>query len=278
MTQCASVFISSTFTDLKQARQYVREAVLQCDCLPLGMEYFPATEGAQFEYIKKEIDMSDCVVLILANNYGTVAPEGKSYTEKEFDYAAGQQKPILAFISDEMVTDERLNSFRQKVMNRRLVKFWKTEQELKGYVIQGLMNWKYGQDFACHNGMTEIVGWKSAEYVEKEVRLDTAVNVRLEELIDYIGDGSDWAPNYYYRRMTFWEIYAVLSPYLLTPKDDNEVNEYLSNFIRENSDDIMGYGDEKVVSSDLMRIKLVLLAHHLIAINSQGRWILLSSI
>lgn len=39
----------------------------------------------------------------------------------------------------------------------------------------------------------------------------------------------------------------------------------------ENSEDMLGFGDEKVVSSDLMRIKLVFLARHLIAIDSQGR-------
>ena len=39
----------------------------------------------------------------------------------------------------------------------------------------------------------------------------------------------------------------------------------------ENSEDMLGFGDEKVVSSDLMRIKLVFLARHLISIDSQGR-------
>jgi hypothetical protein len=274
MINCPSVFISSTYADLKQARQCVREAILHSGCIPLGMEYFPASGDSQFEYIKKEINVCDCVVLIIADRYGTIAQDDKSFTEKEFDYAIEHHKHILAFIRNTSgnLSDEHLDAFRQKAMNNRLVKFWETEQELKGYVIQGLMRWKSNQEFLYENSLVDVVGWKTAQDVAKEIRLDSVVNVQLEELIDFVGDQSDWAPNYYLRRMSFWEIYLVLKPFLTLPRNDNEVNDYLSCFICENSEDAVGYGNEKVTSCDLLRIKLVLVAHHLISIDSSYRW------
>lgn len=274
MVNCPSSFISSTYADLKRTRQLVYEAVLQCECLPIGMEYFPVSESPQFEYIKKSIDLCDCFILIIAESYGTVAHDGKSYTEKEFDYAIRNHKPVLAFIREpkETLSDDRLEAFRNKVMENRLVKFWKTEQELKGYVIQGVMSWKSSLKISCENRLIDVVGWKPAEEVAKYVRLDLVVNVQLEELCDYTADHSDWAPNFYFRSMSFWEIYAVLKPFLIKPKTDDEVNNYLSGYICENEEDGMGYGNERVISGDLMRIKLVLVAHHLIVIDSYYRW------
>ena len=59
------VFVSSTFQDLKEARQEVLHALLDLDCIPAGMELFAASSDEQFEYIKREIDQSDYYVLIL---------------------------------------------------------------------------------------------------------------------------------------------------------------------------------------------------------------------
>lgn len=274
MVNCSSFFISSTYKDLKRARQLVYEAVLQCKCLPMGMEYFPVSEGPQFEYIKKAIDLCDCFILIIAESYGSVAHDGKSYTEKEYDYAIRNRKPVLAFVREtkKALSDDRLGAFRNKVMENRLVKLWKTEQELKGYVIQGVLSWKSGMELLSENRLIDIVGWKSAEEVAKYVRLDTIVNVQLEELCDYTVDHSNWAPNYYFRSMSFWEIYVALKLFLTKPKTDDEVNGYLSGYICENTEDILGYGNERIISGDLMRIKLVLVAHHLIIIDSFYRW------
>jgi hypothetical protein len=59
------VFVSSTYLDLKDARQEVLHALLDLDCIPAGMELFAASSEEQFEYIKREIDDSDYYVLIL---------------------------------------------------------------------------------------------------------------------------------------------------------------------------------------------------------------------
>jgi hypothetical protein len=50
------VFVSSTFVDLKDERQKVMQTLMKMDCIPAGMELFPATDEEQFEFIKRIID------------------------------------------------------------------------------------------------------------------------------------------------------------------------------------------------------------------------------
>ena len=48
------VFVSSTFVDLKEERQTVMQVLLEADCIPAGMEIFPAT-GELWELIQNVI-------------------------------------------------------------------------------------------------------------------------------------------------------------------------------------------------------------------------------
>ena len=82
------VFVSSTYEDLQEERKKVMEALLQMNCFPVGMEYFNASDSSQWEVIKSLIRECDYYVLIVAGRYGSIEEEsGKSYTQKEFEYA-----------------------------------------------------------------------------------------------------------------------------------------------------------------------------------------------
>ena len=84
MKKMYRVFVSSTYEDLKEERKIVMDALIQMDCLPVGMELFPASNDKQMTLIKKAIDSCDLYILLIAGRYGTIAPdEGISYTEKE---------------------------------------------------------------------------------------------------------------------------------------------------------------------------------------------------
>ena len=102
------VFISSTFTDLVEARNKVKDAILSMYHFPVGMELFGAANEDQWRIISETIDTSDYYVLIIGQRYGSIIPEGQpdagiSYTEKEFRYALDKGIPILAFIIDDNV-------------------------------------------------------------------------------------------------------------------------------------------------------------------------------
>ncbi len=55
---------------------------MEMDCIPAGMELFPAIDEGQWEFIKKVIDDCDYYLLIIGGRYGSVAEDGLSYTEK----------------------------------------------------------------------------------------------------------------------------------------------------------------------------------------------------
>ena len=38
------IFVSSTFADLQEERQQVIQALMEMDCIPAGMELFPAAD------------------------------------------------------------------------------------------------------------------------------------------------------------------------------------------------------------------------------------------
>lgn len=82
------VFVSSTFSDLKEERQAAVEAILSAGHIPAGMELFAAGDESQMEVIRQWIDESDAYLLILGGRYGSVEPKtGKSYTQLEYEYA-----------------------------------------------------------------------------------------------------------------------------------------------------------------------------------------------
>lgn len=151
MDQRYQVFISSTFTDLIDERREVMQALLEMDCLPAGMELFPAGNTDQWSLIKGVIDQSDYYLVILGGRYGSMTEEGISFTEMEYDYAIEQGIPVMGFVhadADEIAvgkTDkseaaaEKLTKFRAKVQTR-MTKDWKNAEDLGSKVTRGLIH------------------------------------------------------------------------------------------------------------------------------------------
>jgi Domain of unknown function (DUF4062) len=92
------VFVSSTFRDLQEERQQVLRSLLELNCMPCSMEYFPASDDEVWIAIQALIKDCDYYIVIVAGRYGSVAEDGLSYTRKEYDYAVEIGKPVLAFL------------------------------------------------------------------------------------------------------------------------------------------------------------------------------------
>jgi hypothetical protein len=105
------------------------------------MELFPAADEETWEFIKTQIVDSDYYVLLVAGRYGSVAADGRSFTEMEFDYALEIKKPAIGFVHgnrgmiprDKSEIDveraKKLESFIAKVRSRP-VRHFTTPQEL----------------------------------------------------------------------------------------------------------------------------------------------------
>ena len=144
------VFISSTFTDLKDERQSALKAILELDHMPAGMELFPAADESAWQLIKDVIDASDYYVLIIGGRYGSEDEEGIGYTEKEYDYAISTGKPVVPLLHenpDNLPRDktetseaawEKLESFREKVEKKHTCVYWGSAEDLKAKLIVGI--------------------------------------------------------------------------------------------------------------------------------------------
>jgi hypothetical protein len=145
------VFISSTYRDLHVERQELIRALLELDCIPAGMELFPASDDDAWTLIKRVIDESDYYLVISAGRYGSQHPEtGVGYTEMEYDYAISQNKPTIAFLHNDLSslsversdTDpsdkEKLAGFREK-MQKKVIKEWSSAEMLAGVASRSIV-------------------------------------------------------------------------------------------------------------------------------------------
>ena len=201
------VFISSTYSDLKDERSLVMKSIMDLDCIPAGMELFPAIDEEQFEFIKKIIDDCDYYILIIGGRYGSMTESGISYTEMEFDYAMSKEIPVIAFLHDNInnipagkvdmdsVAREKLEQFREKVKKGRLVKFWNTPENLTSQVIISLMQTikSYpGIGWVRANIQTNTESLQELNDLRKEVERLREYKLKAEDSNKFISDIADW--------------------------------------------------------------------------------------
>lgn len=186
------VFISSTYIDLKEAREKAIDAVLRLEHIPIGMEMFNAGDSTQWAIIQRAIDNTDYYILIIGYRYGSVTDEDISYTEKEYDYAVSQNVPVIAFIKDRNlpVTDaereskakyqKKLKDFISKVQQRE-VNYWKTPDELAALITSSLVN---------QIKLTPRIGWIRADFdpisISQEMAAMMKENRELRKKVDSI--------------------------------------------------------------------------------------------
>ena len=295
------VFISSTYADLKEERRNVIQTLMEMDCIPAGMELFPATDEDQFEFIKRVIDDCDYYLVIVGGRYGSTTTEGISYTEKEYDYAVNKGLKVIALLHEnpdnipvgksdidpELRT--RLTAFREKLSAGRLVKFWSKTEDLPGLVALSLSKMIK---------MFPAVGWMRANKVGNEELLSELNDARkennalreeiskieiqpvetmpnlanLDEL--FIINGKCTVTRYDRRHTESWsitlswqEIFGYIAPYLLAYPTDTSVETALRRTIVE-AKNISG-SSHSIRNQDFETIKVQLKAHGLVNVSYQ---------
>jgi hypothetical protein len=179
------VFVSSTFRDLQDERQEVMQALLELDCIPAGMELFPAANEDQWSLIKKVIDDCDYYVVIIAGRYGSIGPSGIGYTEMEYRYAIERGKPVIGFVHrnpgalpvDRSETDPaarlRLDAFREFVQ-QKMCRFWDGAADLGSQVSRSLVKLIK---------TTPAVGWVRGDQIGESTAAELLrLRRRIEEL------------------------------------------------------------------------------------------------
>lgn len=298
------VFVSSTFVDLQDARGAVFQTLMQMDCIPAGMELFPAMDEEQMHFITKVIDDCDYYLLILGGRYGSVSAEGISYTEMEYDYAVSKGLKVLAFIHDrpeeipskytdaDNTVKAKLDAFRDKVSTGRLVSHWNNPKDLPGMVALGLL--KTIKNYPA-------IGWvradqvSSSETVKEQNELLKELEGLRKELEHYrtrpvqvvadlagldekftFGltawagmDRQDWKPT-----MTWRQIFVQIAPDLQALQHDHDMRSLLSRAlyspirVRDYNRPSIDNEDFKTIRTQLSALGLI----HLEEIDQKLTW------
>ncbi len=243
------VFVSSTYADLREERSKVIQTLMEMDCIPAGMELFPAADEEQFEFIKRVIDDCDYYLVIVGGRYGSLTREGISYTEKEYDYAISKGLKVVGFVHENpddlaVKTDAdrearaRLDRFRTKVKQGRMVKMWRSAADLPGFVALSMqktmrtypaVGWVRADATANADVLAEINELRKRNAaleadiaaVRSEPELAIAdlapLNARFEVKGTYIwrmngADTTRWWQSF----PTWGEIFSFIGPHLLT--------------------------------------------------------------
>ncbi len=287
--------MSSTYADLQEERQQVIKMLMQMDCIPAGMELFPALDEEQFRFIKKVIDDCDYYLLIIGGRYGSTTAEGISYTEKEYDYAVERGLKVVALIhknpdaiaygksEQDPVRRERLKLFREKVATDRLVQWWNSAHELPALVAVSLT--KTISEFPA-------VGWVRANRVASEELLAEINDLRKQNsdfrkqndslqaelakfssrpILEDLAGLEDEIKLYgtftssYRQEDRSWEItlkwsqvFALVAPYMASFPTDGTVNETLTTVafkMAKHSDGYRPYLDNQLFRTIALQLK-----------------------
>jgi len=259
------VFVSSTFTDLKDERQAAVEAILLANHIPAGMELFTAGDTSQLEVIKRWIKESDAYLLILGGRYGSIEPtSGRSYTEVEYDFAVENGLPHFALVlddnavaskrelglitaADDAMRDGALAEFRRKVLSKSSA-IVNDAKDLKLQVLAslreieqrpGLGGWTkaseaadikplLGELAALRADNSELRAALSAAPTPPPIQpaLDEAVTLRVEAKSDRHG----WYASR--EATTTWrELFKVVGIKLLAARNDQTLQCEIGNFL-----------------------------------------------
>ena len=280
------VFVSSTYTDLQEERLRVMQTLMRLDCIPAGMELFPAIDTEQFEYIKRIIDESDYYILIIGGRYGSLSEDGISYTEKEYDYAVSKDISKLTVEKSDIDQEKRdkLIAFRDKVSKKRLIEYWDNANDLSFKVTHSLISTIKiypAVGWVRANLQSNIESLQEINTLRKEIenlkidktKIEQRLNYKVQDIADLDEEiiicgnileeteEGDYAIINQWSRLFSWsEIFIAIAPNFLEAKTDrrakDEIGDILYDLTEPTSD---FYGDISDKSFNTIKIQFMAL-------------------
>lgn len=249
MNKRYQVFISSTYKDLIEERLEVMKSLLELNCIPCGMEYFPAANEDQWTFIKKLIDTCDYYVVIVGGCYGSEDQKGISYTEKEYAYALYKEIPTIGFIYHDRnslppekkeVEEDKIKKLKDFIalVRSKLCKDWRNAYELGAVVSRSLTQLmetdpRIGWIRADKAGSEELLEEINKQRKEKDslneeitkLEAELSINIDTNNIAfkeDVVVNGTYEHYRYDTKRREGWtyetswhELFLLISPYLL---------------------------------------------------------------
>ena len=151
----ATIYLSSTYSDLKGFRDAVYKVLRQLRHDVIAMEDYVATDERPLDKCLADVAGCDAYVGIIAWRYGYIPPinnpEGKSITELEYRRAIEGRKPCFLFLADDNAPWPRsqietgdgaksIDAFRATLKRNHVVSFFHSEEDLARSVSVAVAN------------------------------------------------------------------------------------------------------------------------------------------
>ena len=261
------IFVSSTYEDLQEERREVMQALLELDCIPSGMELFPASNEDQWSLIKRVIDDSDYYIVIIGGRYGSTNAEGVSYTEMEYKYALETGKPIMAFLHknpDEIKSKftektqegkDKLEDFRS-LAEKKMVQYWTNASDLGSKVSRSMVKlmkqfpavgWIKADSVIDENSMRQILELrKENEQIKARLELSkVTAPAGTEKLaqgedeisitLRYTAESKDYKTTGFADNIniTWSKLFAIVAPYLSIESDETTIKKAIIECLKD---------------------------------------------
>lgn len=301
------VFVSSTFEDLQEERKEVMQALLELDCIPAGMELFPAANEDQWSLIKRVIDDCDYYILIIGGRYGSTNDKGKSYTQMEYEYAVSTGKPVIAFLhknpanipsgkaEQDSENKKKLEEFK-KTVKKKLVKYWEGADNLGSVVSRSMI--RLIKDNPSEGWVKEssVIDEKSIAEISRLQKENEELKAKIKEITteapkgtEKLSQGDDLVTisftlfGYYNNehchlsvkeKYSWNELFKVVAPSLIDECTNTDFHKKLSNYIAQtfkNEQNIKDYSHFSLSSESFGLIKVQFRALGLITSGTKKR-------
>ncbi len=162
MDKSYEIFISSIEDNLVVERKEVLQGILECKCIPVGIEFSSLSNELEFEDIKYTIKESSCLLFVITEKSDVESiyrnDNSINIVEKELKYALEIKKPIIALIHEKFKdkfmelkekkkTDFQIAEiFNKKVYDNLMLTIWSEKDSLKDIIIKQIKDAIKGMD------------------------------------------------------------------------------------------------------------------------------------
>lgn len=281
------VFVSSTYQDLLEERKEVMQALLELDCIPVGMELFPATDDDQWTLIKGLIDDCDYYILIVGGRYGSVSSTGISYTQMEYEYAISQDIPIISFLPKspekiEVGKTEKKEEGKKKLLEfkklaeQKMCRYWINASDLGSIVSRSLIKliknkprpgWVKADNLPSENATKELLELREKVLLQEnqlkkskvEEPTGTSTLMQGDDIFELGYNYTRWTGHTYRKesavlKVSWNTIFYDLSPLMVDEATEPILKSTLSKLIVESEKD---NEFKKITSDNLSKVGII---------------------
>lgn len=184
-----SIYISSTYEDLRSYREHVYQALRTLRHDVIAMEDYVATDERPLDKCLQDVREADIYVGLLAWRYGYIPknanPSRLSITELEYREAREHGKPCFIFLLKDNAawpfdqtdflnqndTGTKIQSFRNELREEHLISFFESPDELALKVLAAVFRWQNKtSDSAAEEMMDDHAGARQSARVRDKNR------------------------------------------------------------------------------------------------------------